>query len=82
MILSCGMWREMWKRESTKGKTEEELMKAVWCDGHGHSEGVKVDAKETIDVVSGQSSSGDDWRLREEKRSPRALKAEMDLSGV
>lgn len=47
----------------------------VWCNGNGHSEGVKVDANETIEVVGGQSSSGDDWRLR-------AVKAEMDLSRV
>ena len=41
-----------------------------------------MDAKETIEVVGGQSSLGDDWRLREEKRLPGAVKAEMDLSGV
>ena len=40
----------------------------VWCDGHDHSAGVEVDANETIEVVGGRSSSGDDWRLREEKR--------------
>ena len=69
--VACGVWREERKHQ---GKHSRGTYEVVWCDGHGHSESVKMDAKETIKVVGGQSSSGDDWRLREEKRSPRAVK--------
>lgn len=41
----CKSWRAMWERKRRR-TTVEELLKAAWCEGHGHGEGVEVDAKE------------------------------------